>query len=170
MGGKRSHRAVRCIGCRMHVTRCLCGVIPVLPSRVRFVFLVHPAERWKTTSSGRIAARAFSDAEVVEWVGRDRPFRPPVDLGDAAVLFPTDEARDPVPWVESVEARGRRPTIVVPDGTWPQCRKMIRKHHALNDLPRVTGLLVSYGMACFRRGLSEDGRNRNDLDACEDCP
>ena len=68
----------------------------------------------------------------------DATFRPPVDLGDAAVLFPTDEARDPVPWVESVEARGRRPTIVVPDGTWPQCRKMIRKHHALNDLPRVT--------------------------------
>lgn len=125
----------------MHARLCICAEIPRIESRARFVFVVHPAERWKTTSTGRIAALGIDGSTLSFFVGRGRPFDPPVALSNAAVLFlPREDEAPPVEaaeWVDGVEARGERPTIVVPDGTWAQCRKMVGRHDALRDLPRL---------------------------------
>jgi len=125
----------------MHVPLCICATIPNIVSRARFVFVVHPAERWKTTNTGRIAARGIEGSRLSFFVGRGREFDPPTDLGDAAILFPPrDDEPAPVDageWVDRVEARGRRPTIVIPDGTWSQCRKIVGRHDALRGLPRL---------------------------------
>lgn len=141
MGGTRTHGSVRCIACRMHQALCFCDLVPSLASRARFVFVLHTAERWKTTCTGRIAAMGVQGSELSYWVGRTKPFDPPVALGSAAVLFPPrpDEppALDAAEWVTEIEERGLRPTIVVPDGTWAQCRKMVGRHDDLQHLPRL---------------------------------
>ena len=154
MGGKRSHRSVRCIGCRMILQLCICGFIPQIEARARFLFVVHPSERWKTTNTGRIAVQGLRDADMVYWTGRVSPFEPAVSVAaDAsAVLFPPSDGRPalaPAVWAAEVESRGLRPTVVVPDGTWPQCRKMVGKHDALRELPR----LALPGHAAGRGGL-----------------
>jgi DTW domain-containing protein YfiP len=166
VGGKRSHNSVRCIGCRMHLALCICDAIPRIRSRVRWVFVVHPSERWKTTHTGRIAAQGLVDASVCFWVGRVSPFEPAPDPGApgaAAVLFPPLPNESPaIPageWACAIEKRGLRPVVFVPDGTWGQCRKMVRRHERFQGMPRISlpeearprgGLRLE----CLRGGMS----------------
>ena len=128
----------------MHESLCICPEIPSIESRVRLVFAVHPAEKWKTTSTGRLAALGVNGSAVSHYAGRVGPFDPPLSLGGdgaTAVLFPPREDEAPAvlatTWVEGVERTGQRPVIVVPDGTWTQCRKIVGRHPRLRDLPRL---------------------------------
>lgn len=166
MGGKRTHRSVRCIGCRMILELCICDAIPSVRTRARFVFVMHRAERFKTTNTGRLAVLSLVDAVRTEFVGRTEPFEPPLELGEdgaTAVLFPPRDDEPPAVdvsrWADAVEADGRRPVVVVPDGTWGQCRKMVSRHATLASLPRLAlpaGARPRGGlrMECLATGMS----------------
>ncbi len=129
--GRRSKNATRCATCRMHVQRCVCPLMPSIPTRGRWVIVQHPGEAHKTTNTGHLAARALLGAHRCTVRSRTAPLDPPPDLGPRAwVLFPSDEAVSP-------EELPPDATIVVPDGTWTQARKMIRTSAQLSGLPRV---------------------------------
>jgi DTW domain-containing protein len=117
---------------------CICEFIPQVESRVRWVFVQHDAERYKTTNTGILAQSSLVDSQMCWYRTREDPTEPPVELGEGReswLLFPRSGA-DPLPAAE-LEKREGPITIVVPDGTWSQTRKIVRIVPALKELPCV---------------------------------
>lgn len=135
----------------MHRALCLCSLIPSLQARSRLLLLVHKDEALKPTNTGLLAARCLKDAVVV--VGGDgRSGALPVIEGPAALLFPAEGARE-------LSAADGPLTLVVPDGTWRQARKLRTRTPGLEGLPCVTlpaGGPTTYQLRAERRegGLS----------------
>ena len=129
--GRRSKRATRCVSCRMHSALCVCDLIPSIATRGHWILVQHPAEQLKTTNTGHLAARSIVGAQLCTVASRTEPPDPLPRLDQPAwVLFPSEGCAQP-----SELPAGA--TIVVPDGTWTQARKIIRTNAALKDLPRV---------------------------------
>ena len=116
---------------------CLCPEIPRLTVPYRFVILRHASEIPRMTNSGRWAAAALEGAVVQDHaLGEADPGTPAAaDLlaplvagGDAALLYPS-------PHAGRLEPAPR--TIVVPDATWAQARRMVQRLAPLRALPRL---------------------------------
>lgn len=118
----------RCPRCLLPAHLCLCAAIPRIETRTRVVILRHASERWRSSNSGRTAALALANAEIVEH-------------GHGA---PVDEAalRAPGTWLVYPEGPPRREPpappparLIVLDATWAQARRMRRRIEALRGLP-----------------------------------
>jgi DTW domain-containing protein YfiP len=103
----------------MRVDLCLCSEIVRVSSRVRFVVVMHAKEANKPTNTAFLA-RSMVGAEIRlrgvrggERVSLD-------DLPDAGVLFPLKEALE-------MDSTNVPPILIVPDGTWPQARSVVRR-------------------------------------------
>jgi DTW domain-containing protein YfiP len=97
---------------------------------VEVVFLRHASERDRLTNTGHWAALALERSAVLE------QGTPGVPLDGSAlsapgtwVLFPS-----PHPPPPGVPPPAR---LVVPDGTWPQARRMLQRVPELRALPRL---------------------------------
>jgi DTW domain-containing protein YfiP len=101
--------------------------VPVVHARTRVVIVRHHLERFRSSNTGRLAALALADSELVEHGLLGAPARLP-DLRGAWLLYPTGEPMRAPP-----EPPPRR--LVVLDATWPQARRMYRKLDALRGLP-----------------------------------
>ena len=66
-GGVSRHAKphLRCPGCRMHRTLCICGLLPRLETRTRVVLVVHQLEADKPTNTGLLAARCLTNSAIV---------------------------------------------------------------------------------------------------------
>ncbi len=106
---------------------CLCAQVPAVVTRTRVVIVRHHLERWRSSNSGRLAALALRNSELVEHGGSAGPAKLP-DLAGAWLLFPEGEptTRRPQPPPQQ---------LVVLDATWSQARRMYRKLGALRGLP-----------------------------------
>lgn len=121
----------RCLDCAFPDELCICGRIPRLDVPVRFVILRHASEIPRLTSTARWAALALPGARIVDYALPGAPLDPAaLALDDACVLFPS---AGPTP-------RGsvRPATVVVPDGTWQQARRMMQRVPALQRMPRLS--------------------------------
>lgn len=136
----------------MHQTLCLCELLPTLSTSTRLLLLVHKDEADKPTNTGQLAARCLQNSAVV--VVGDAP--PALELtGAALLLFPSVGA----PELSSSMVGGGPWTLVVPDGTWRQARKLRGRVPGLEALPCVTlppGAPTTYRLRTERRegGLS----------------
>jgi DTW domain-containing protein YfiP len=110
----------RCPRCLFQV--CLCADIPAIQARTQVVIVRHPAERYRSSNSGRLAHLALAGSVLVE------PEGPLPPLDGAHLLFPIGEAACAAP-----SPPPRR--LVVLDGSWSQARRMYRKLEALRGLP-----------------------------------
>lgn len=121
----------------MHLGACLCAMVEPLALRTRVVVIAHHIETWKTTNTGRLVPLTLVHGEV-----RVRGYRGmSVRIDDLVcserqglLLYPCDASRELRR--EDVEADGRPVTLVVPDGTWGQARKVATRER-LHALPRV---------------------------------
>jgi DTW domain-containing protein YfiP len=133
----RKYRTARCPGCGLHEHLCVCAELPTVMLSTRFVIVQHVRERHKPTNTGRLAHRMLANSRLVHW--------PPPRTGsfdatafaepDTAylLLFPRADATTLTP--EMLRPRpGRRPCVVVLDGSWHQCSRMTRR------VPRVSEL------------------------------
>lgn len=125
-----------CSRCTRPLSRCLCALLPNLPSRTRVLILQHPSEAAHALNTARLAAMGLANAELR--VGEVFAELPEL-LGQSGyrpcLLFPGAEA---VP-VESL-ALSPLPLpllLVVPDGTWRKARKLLYLNPLLAALPRV---------------------------------
>lgn len=122
--------AHRCPRCRFPAPACLCPAVPRVQTRVEVVFLRHASERDRLTNTGHWATLALEGSTLVE---QGLPGAP-VDASALCapgtwVLFPSPHAPPP----------GTPPPrrLVVPDGTWPQARRMVQRVPELRALPRL---------------------------------
>jgi DTW domain-containing protein YfiP len=125
----RSRRLIRCQGCGLSDSLCVCSSLPVLSTTTRIVILAHRIELTKSTNTGRLVARMLGERGALAL--HDAHWEPSALSTGAYVLFPAEDAQ---PLEEVVE---RIQTLIVPDGTWAQTRRIARKHPGCKDLKKV---------------------------------
>jgi len=115
---------------------CICERIVrhVLP--IRIVVIRHNREVTKSSNTARLAGLCLDNLEIRD----QQPMARSVDVSDlqsagTMLLFPTDE---PPPGSLNRDATDGLHTLVVPDGSWRQVRRMVRKMPVLDGLPRFS--------------------------------
>lgn len=116
----RTRRLPRCAGCALPPPLCLCAELPALAARTRVVLLMHHVELRKTSNTGRLLARLLPGVEVRVRGERDAPPPQPLPEGRRLLLFPDLGARELTPDLGA----GGPVTLLVPDGTWGQARRI----------------------------------------------
>jgi DTW domain-containing protein YfiP len=118
------------------VAGCYCSALTPIVSRTRVVFLQHPRERRVAVGTCRMAHLALPNSELhvgVSFEGHARVEALAAEpRGRVAVLFPGGEA-----WEAATPGDGPPRTVVVPDGTWSQARKLLSRNPTLGTLPRI---------------------------------
>ncbi len=123
----------------MHLDRCICAAAPRLTLATRIVIVMHRRELAKPTATAPLALRALTNSALSVYGHRDQP----VDLHDlhdggrrVLALFPAEDA---VCLSEALERADDRPiTLIVPDGSWRQASKALRRIPGLEEAERVT--------------------------------
>lgn len=119
----RSRRLQRCERCGLSTELCFCASLPRLRTRTELVLLMHKNELAKTSNTGRLALAALERSRL--------SIRGQLGLVQARpgperrlVLFPAPDARE----LGAADGAGDRPlTLVVPDGSWKQARRMLAR-------------------------------------------
>jgi DTW domain-containing protein YfiP len=127
--------AGRCPRCAFPPESCLCAEIPRLAVPWRVVIVRHASEIPRMTNSGRWAALALEGAVLHDHARDGRPaddaaLQALVGEAPAALLFPSPHAATRPP--EGLQ------TLVVPDATWSQARRMVQRLGPLQRLPRLS--------------------------------
>ena len=112
---------------------CICALVPSIDTATHVVLAIHAAEAKKPTGTGLLAARCLRNARVV--VVDDAP-PAALELGAPAVVLADVEGAIDVRDVVDVVG-GRVRTLVVPDGTWRQARRIRRRIPGVDTLPCV---------------------------------
>lgn len=119
---------------------CVCSLIPDPPlaTRTRVVLLMHRAENWKSTNTGRIATACLANSEIIVRGYEGRPSEPLAwtEAVQPLLLFPFEDAK---PLGDAARTLDGRPVVlIVPDGTWRQASKVRRRVPGLADVPCVS--------------------------------
>lgn len=123
----RSRRLERCGTCGLFVGLCGCAELPRLDTRLPVLVVLHRLERFKSSNTGKLAARMLAGSEVAI-AGQGTP---PRVVPGSYVLFPHPNA---LPIEHATDLR----RLVVPDGTWPQAGRIARRDPLCRGLPPVT--------------------------------
>ena len=123
-----------CEGCGLHRARCICALTPRLDLKTRLTLIVHAKELKRTTNSGRLAARALVNSDmVVRGLGQ---VLVPLKAGyRPLLLFPSDNARELT--AELVAESALPVQLLVPDGNWRQASKVALRQPELAGAERV---------------------------------
>lgn len=133
----RAGRRERCPQCALHLKLCLCPLVEPQTLATRVVVLTHARDECKPTNTSRLVALTLTEAEVRT---RGLPGNP---LDTAGLLDPARRSLLLYPGPDSVELRredyedGPPLTLIVPDGTWRQARKVRARVAGLADIPCV---------------------------------
>ncbi len=129
---------IPCEGCFMHLSRCICSLIPSLDLKTKVSLVIHAAELKHTTNTGRLAIKSLLNSDM-----RVRGFdRTRLDLSDLLspnfrtfLFYPSDDA---IELTEDLVKESELPIqLIVPDGSWRQAFKVHSRHPELKEIPRV---------------------------------
>ncbi|MBC2605198.1 DTW domain-containing protein [Pelagicoccus albus] len=122
---------------------CWCGQIKPMPSRTKFVILMHPYEHRRVKlNTGRLTHFCLADSELIVGDRFDNHDRVQSLIHDPAnfpvLLYPGSDARD-LSKGELAEDDfvGRRLVVFLLDGTWRKVRPMLRESLSLQALPKI---------------------------------
>ena len=142
-------RGMRCPGCRLIPSHCMCALRPTVPTRAGVCLIMCDTEPLKPSNTGWLIADVVADTAAFGWA------RTEVDPALLAILadpqwqpylvFPgefvaaervvTRMQPTAVSRAEKEGAASKRPLFVLLDATWPEARKMFRKSPYLDHLP-----------------------------------
>lgn len=138
----------RCPSCQLRNALCICEIIPKLKVSTKLIVLMHLRETHLTTNTAKLARVALEDSEIRI---RGQKGQPMSDAGlltegrQSLFLFPSKEAAVLTP--ELVASFGKPITLIVPDGSWRQAKKVGKREPALATIPHVKlplGALSTY--------------------------
>ncbi len=132
----RSRRIPRCVGCGLPLALCLCASIPRLETVTTLALVAHHTEWSRSSNTGRLLVRALPTTRVALRGLRDAtPGAPPEAplVGRRLVLFPEPDART----LTRADAGDDR-VLVVPEGSWGQASRALRREPWLRDAERVS--------------------------------
>ncbi len=146
MAKGRGYRAARCECCGLLPEACICAELPRTPATAKTTFVVHHSEWQKPTNTAKLAALLLGDSSRVLLRGT-----PNIEQGQRAeecidgldrtpglVLYPSVDAVLLSDLLERDGAeRWRSANLIVPDGTWSQSRRVVRREVSLQTLPHV---------------------------------
>ena len=132
-----------CYRCFLPQHLCWCGTAIPMPTRTRFVILMHPKEfKHEKAGTGRLTHLCLADSEIRMGVCFDEhqavqalihdPLNLPVLLypGEAALNVSQGE-------LGPEELGGRRLVVFLLDATWSCAREMLKLSPTLQALPRI---------------------------------
>jgi DTW domain-containing protein YfiP len=131
---------LRCRRCRLHTDLCACDVLMPIPVTTDLVVVAHRYEVRKPTSTGRLAVLCLAGARLclrgrhgqpddpVTWA----PGRTPL------LLFPGPGAIPLDAWKAAQPQTAPPVTLIVPDGTWRQAKRMRYRVPGLEGITAVT--------------------------------
>jgi len=130
----------RCPDCQMGAFACMCGWRPQAKSAVDFVLLMHRKELFKPTNTGRLIVDVFPDTPAFLWNRLEVPEGLQEILDDPErdcyVVFPADGTENCArETVRALPASNRKTTLILLDGTWKQCSRMIGLSRWLDKVP-----------------------------------
>ena len=130
----------RCPDCQMGEFACMCEWRPEAESAVDFVLLMHRKELFKPTNTGRLIVDVFPGTQVFLWNRLEAPQGLKEILEDpdrnCFVVFPADGAVNSTRQVtRNLPARGKKTTLILLDGTWKQCSRMVGLSRWLDPIP-----------------------------------
>ncbi len=139
---------ITCYRCFWPKDLCWCGSITPMPTRTRFVFLMHPKEfKQEKAATGRLTHLCLPNSEILMGVAFDDDERvrelidDPGNLG--VLLYPGKQAIN----LSGAESAGmaslradlatRQLVVFILDATWALGRKMLKLSPGLQRLPRI---------------------------------
>lgn len=135
----RGSRSIRCAGCRLILSHCLCALQPLQTTRAGVCLIMGDIEALKPSNTGWLVADVVRDTMAFGWS------RTEVDAELIALLqdpqwqpylvFPGDYMPPERVVTEVRPHAHKRPLFVLLDGTWAEGRKMARKSPYLDALP-----------------------------------
>ncbi len=132
-----------CYRCFWPKSLCWCPSIQAMPTRTRFVFLMHPKEyKQEKAATGRLTHLCLANSEVHVGTDFDRHEEVQALLNDprnfCLLVYPGTGARNlSSGGLTPAELDGRRLVLLLLDATWAGARKMLRLSPSLQRLPRV---------------------------------
>lgn len=134
---------VMCYRCFWPQPLCWCGSLRPMPTRTRFVFLMHPKEfKQEKAGTGRLTHLCLSNSEIQVGIGFDEHEAVQTLLRDPAnhcvLLYPGPAARNLSRGeLTPADYAGKRLVVLLLDATWACARKMLRLSQTLQTLPRI---------------------------------
>ncbi|OSZ76165.1 tRNA-uridine aminocarboxypropyltransferase [Hydrogenophaga sp. IBVHS1] len=143
----RGSGLVRCAGCRLIASHCLCASRPTVPTSAGMCLIMGDIEAIKPTNTGWLVADVVADTWAFGWS------RTSADPGLLALLadpqwqpyvvFPGEFVQPervvtallPASDLPLSAQPARKPLFVLLDGTWSEARKIFRKSPFLEHLP-----------------------------------
>ena len=131
---------LRCPRCRLHTDLCACDVLVPMRVATELVVVAHRYEVRKPTSTGRLAVLCLQGArlhlrglqgrtdEAVTW----GPERTPLYLFPCPGAIPLDA------WQATHPGTALPVTLIVPDGTWRQAKRVRRRVTGMAEVTAVT--------------------------------
>jgi DTW domain-containing protein len=131
---------LRCPRCRLHTDLCACDVLTPLAVKTELLVVAHRYEVRKPTSTGRLAVLCLAGARLCLRGLHGRPDDPVTWGSERApvLLFPCPGAVSLDEWQASRPAAAPPVTLIVPDGTWRQAKRMRYRVPGLSSIPAVT--------------------------------
>jgi DTW domain-containing protein YfiP len=135
----------RCYRCRKPALTCYCPLIKMVQAPMDVLILMHPLEARHPVGTGRMAHQCLPGSRLMLGTHFDGDARLRAVLADPTlyplVLFPGPKAHDLSALTptqrQAIVPAGRRPLLIVIDGTWHCARKLLHRSPDLQSLPRV---------------------------------
>ena len=138
----RGSASVRCDGCRLKASHCICALRPRVHTRAGVCLLMADIEPLKPSNTGWLIADLVADTWAFGWsrvaVEPDLLALLADPQWQPCVVFPGEyavPARVLTEWPALPLAGAKRPLFVLLDGTWSEARKMFRRSPYLDHLP-----------------------------------
>lgn len=132
-----------CYKCNRPQQLCWCGQVTPMPTRTKFVILMHPYEhRQIKLNTGRLTHFCLADSELYVGETFDKHKAVQALINDAdnypVLLYPGKGARDLSKGeLRASDFSGRRLVVFLLDATWRHVRPMLRLSHSLQQLPKI---------------------------------
>lgn len=136
--GYNKRMRLHCYKCHRPMRTCLCEEITPITTRERYVFLSHPREAYRRTSTGRLAHLALPNSKYIVAADVDSSKEFVNAIADDAyasyLVFPSEQAVEPG---FAKESANKPLQLFLIEATWCMAKSMLKGSKLLQKLPAL---------------------------------